>query len=75
MRPFVGSLRGQRSVTTHAGRDPARRQPAQQLLIGTLVTGMLGAGGFVLSPVPAASLAWVGATSAGAGDRRCGRRS
>ena len=41
-------------------------QPAQQLLIATLVTGMLGAGGFVLSPVPAASLVWVCATALGA---------
>lgn len=33
-------------------------QPAQQLLVATLVAGMLAAGAYVLSPVPLASLAW-----------------
>ena len=32
----------------------------QQLLMATLVTGMLGAGAFVLSPLPLASLAYTG---------------
>ncbi len=32
--------------------------PSQQLLIATLVTGMLGAGAFLLSPLPHASLAY-----------------
>ena len=40
--------------------------PAQQLVLATLVTGMLGAGGFVLSPLPAASLAWVVVITVGA---------
>jgi predicted signal transduction protein with EAL and GGDEF domain len=31
---------------------------AQQLLVATLVTGMMGAGAYVLSPLPLASLAW-----------------
>ena len=34
--------------------------PLQQMTIATLVTGMIGAGGFVLSPLPLASLAYVG---------------
>ena len=33
-------------------------QPGQQLLVATLVAGMLAAGAFVLSPLPRASLAW-----------------
>jgi len=33
--------------------------PAQQLLVATLVTGMLAAGAFVLSALPVASVAWV----------------
>ncbi len=32
----------------------------QQMTIATLVTGMIGAGGFVLSPLPMASLVYVG---------------
>ncbi|WP_175485633.1 EAL domain-containing protein [Pseudoxanthomonas sp. GM95] len=34
--------------------------PSQQLLISTLVTGMLGAGAFVLSPLPLACMAYTG---------------
>lgn len=37
----------------------------QQLTIVTLITGMIGAGSFVLSPLPYASLAWVAAISLG----------
>ncbi len=37
----------------------------QQLTIVTLITGMLGAGSFVLSSLPYASLAWVAAISLG----------
>lgn len=37
----------------------------QQMTIVTLVTGMLGAGSFVLSPLPYASLAWVTAITLG----------
>jgi len=37
----------------------------QQLTIVTLITGMIGAGSFVLSPLPYASLAWVSAISLG----------
>jgi diguanylate cyclase (GGDEF)-like protein len=33
-------------------------QPAQQLLLATLIAGMLAAGAYVLSPLPLASLAW-----------------
>ena len=32
----------------------------QQMTVATLVTGMIGAGGFVLSPLPRASLAYIG---------------
>ncbi|HBT57862.1 MAG TPA: hypothetical protein DEA92_12120, partial [Pseudomonas sp.] len=32
----------------------------QQMTISTLVTGMIGAGGFVLSPLPRASIIYVG---------------
>jgi len=32
----------------------------QQMTIATLVTGMIGAGGFVLSPLPLASLSYIG---------------
>jgi diguanylate cyclase (GGDEF)-like protein len=35
----------------------------QQTTVATLVTGMIGAGSFVLSPLPLASLAWVGVLS------------
>ena len=37
----------------------------QQLTLVTLITGMIGAGSFVLSPLPYASLAWVAAISLG----------
>lgn len=37
----------------------------QQMTIVTLITGMIGAGSFVLSPLPYASLAWVAAISLG----------
>jgi diguanylate cyclase (GGDEF)-like protein len=37
--------------------------PAEQLFVATLVTGMLAAGAFVLSPLPVASVAWVGILS------------
>lgn len=37
----------------------------QQITILTLITGMIGAGGFVLSPLPYASLAWATAISVG----------
>lgn len=33
--------------------------PPQQMLIATLITGLLSAGAFALSPLPAASIAWV----------------
>jgi len=33
--------------------------PGQQLTVATLITGMMGAGSFVLSPLPLASLAYV----------------
>jgi hypothetical protein len=39
---------------------------AQQLLVATLVTGMMGAGAYVLSPLPLASLAWSGIFTASA---------
>jgi diguanylate cyclase (GGDEF)-like protein len=35
-------------------------EPGQQLLVATLVAGMLAAGAYVLSPLPMASLAWAG---------------
>lgn len=38
----------------------------QQLTIATLVAGMIGAGSFVLSPLPYASLAWAALFSVGA---------
>jgi diguanylate cyclase (GGDEF)-like protein len=38
----------------------------QQITIATLVTGMIGAGSFVLSPLPYASLAWVALFTLGA---------
>ena len=41
-------------------------QPGQQLLVATLVAGMLAAGAFVLSPLPRASLAWAGILTAAA---------
>ncbi len=73
----TASLRALRRATVHSAvlatlwaLVPAlwfpQAQPAQQLVIATLVTGMLGAGGFVLSPVPAASLVWVAAMALGA---------
>jgi hypothetical protein len=40
--------------------------PQQQLLLGTVTTGMMGGGCFVLSPLPLASLAWVGVMGLGA---------
>ena len=39
---------------------------AQRLLVATLITGMMGAGAYVLSPLPLASLAWTGIFSAAA---------
>jgi diguanylate cyclase (GGDEF)-like protein len=39
---------------------------AQRLLVATLITGMMGAGAYVLSPLPLASLAWTGILSAAA---------
>ncbi|MDH4392422.1 MAG: hypothetical protein QE285_13505 [Aquabacterium sp.] len=44
----------------------AHAQPAQQLVPGTLMTGMLGAGGYVPAPLPEASLSWVVVLSQGA---------
>ncbi|MDP3699419.1 MAG: EAL domain-containing protein [Hylemonella sp.] len=38
----------------------------QQLTLVTLITGMIGAGSFVLSPLPYASLAWAAVISLGA---------
>ena len=38
--------------------------PAQQLLVATLFTGMLGAGTFMLSPLPLAALAYAAIYSA-----------
>ncbi|MDT7522795.1 EAL domain-containing protein [Rhodoferax sp. TBRC 17198] len=37
---------------------------SQQLIIATLLTGMIGAGGFVLNPLPLASMAYVAVFSA-----------
>ncbi len=39
---------------------------AQRLLVATLITGMMGAGAYVLSPLPLASLAWTGIFSVAA---------
>ena len=40
--------------------------PQQQLVVATLVTGMLGGGAFMLSPLPGASLAYAGIYTVGA---------
>ncbi len=40
-------------------------QPQQQLVIAMLLCGMLGAGAFMLAPVPPASLAWLGVLTMG----------
>ncbi|MGD9602348.1 MAG: putative bifunctional diguanylate cyclase/phosphodiesterase [Gammaproteobacteria bacterium] len=44
----------------------AEASPAQQFLLGVLVTGMLAGGAFVLATLPAASLIWVGVLAGGA---------
>ncbi len=44
----------------------AQATPGQQLMVATLVTGMLAAGSFVLNGLPLASLAWVGLFTVGA---------
>jgi diguanylate cyclase (GGDEF)-like protein len=41
-------------------------QAWQQMTIATLITGMIGAGAFVLSPLPLASLSWVALFTLGA---------
>jgi diguanylate cyclase (GGDEF)-like protein len=71
------SRRGFGRATRHAGLlgvcwglAPALWFPgadgAHQVLMSTLVTGMLGAGAFVLAMLPRASLVYVGAVTAGA---------
>ena len=74
--PESVSRRAFRSATRHAavmgalwGAVPivwlADVGPQSQVVIATLTAGMLSAGAFVLSPVPAASLAYVGIIVAG----------
>ena len=65
----TASIRAVRRATTHAALLAgvwavlplmwfAGLAPTQQLVIATLLTGMLGAGTFMLSPLPLASLAY-----------------
>ena len=44
----------------------ANAGPGQQMLMGTLIAGLLATGAYVLSPLPLASLAWAGMLTVGA---------